>query len=90
MVAAEAVAVSAIQTYNFNVFFKFIQPFSPVLAKTVPAGIRRASHAFSRQRVEQYLASARIAADKCAQALAMLVFTELKLIILYRLLPRSS
>jgi bifunctional non-homologous end joining protein LigD len=38
MVAAEAVAVSAFQTYNFNVFFKFIQPCSPVLAKSVPAG----------------------------------------------------
>jgi ATP dependent DNA ligase domain len=38
MAVAEAIALSAIRTYNFNVFFQFIQPCSPVLPKAVPAG----------------------------------------------------
>jgi ATP-dependent DNA ligase len=38
MTADEAVVVSAIRTYNFNMFFKFIQPCSPIRTKEVPAG----------------------------------------------------
>jgi bifunctional non-homologous end joining protein LigD len=32
------VARLAVRAYNFNVFFKYIQPCSPVLARSVPAG----------------------------------------------------